>query len=268
MIEVALAPLLAKMATTAAIVIVAALAAERAGPQVGGLIASLPISAGPSYVFLAMGNDDAFMSGVGLGGLFSNAVTALYLLFLATFGARLPALPLFVSGLLAWAVANAILRQVPETLAFALAANVACYGVAIALARRMRFPPPSGRAARGWIDLFLRALLVAALVGTVVTVSDLVGPSMTGVVALFPVSFTSVGLMIHARLGGQACAAAMASGLAAMLGFTAGLVLLHLGAQPLGRWTALALGLDSCLAWAGFLLWLRRPRRRGAPARP
>ena len=60
----------------------------------------------------------------------------------------------------------------------------------------------------------------------------------------------------------------MASGIAAMVGFTAGLVLLHLGAQPLGRWTALALGLASCLGWAAFLLWLRRPRRRGAPARP
>lgn len=266
MIDVALAPLFAKMATTALIVIAAAIAAERAGPQVGGLIASLPISAGPSYVFLSLHADDAFMSGVGLGGLFTNAVTAIYLLHLALLGARLPALPLFASGLAAWAVANAILRQLPETLGLAIAANVACYGVAIAIARRLRFPALAGRAAKGWTDLALRALLVAALVGTVVSVSDAVGPSMTGMVALFPISFTSVGLMIHSRLGGEACAAAMASGLAAMLGFTVGLVVLHVGAEPLGRWAALALGLASCLAWAGFLLWLRRPR--GAPARP
>ncbi|MFZ9634764.1 MAG: hypothetical protein ACO3EK_13085, partial [Alphaproteobacteria bacterium] len=125
-----------------------------------------------------------------------------------------------------------------------------------------------GRAARGWIDLFLRALLVAALVGTVVTVSDVVGPSMTGVVALFPVSFTSVGLMIHARLGGQACAAAMASGLVPGEGRRAEVDIVERELQPRGRGTARALGLAACRAWAGFLLWLRRPRRRGVPARP
>ena len=45
--------LLLKMAVTALFVIAASYAAERAGPVVGAMIATLPIAAGPAYFFLA-----------------------------------------------------------------------------------------------------------------------------------------------------------------------------------------------------------------------
>ena len=43
-----------KMAVTAAFLVAATAIAERAGPLVGGLVATLPISAGPVYLFLAL----------------------------------------------------------------------------------------------------------------------------------------------------------------------------------------------------------------------
>lgn len=265
------APLLAlvlKMAVTAGIVIVAALAAERSGPQLGGVIASLPVSAGPAYVFLAMKSDDAFIAASVLGSLGTNAATAVYLLFLASFAGRLSAVPAFGGALGVWAIANVLIRELPATLPAMLVVNLVCYATAIAITRRMRFPVAGGRAAKGRLDLILRALLVAGLVGVVVTVSDLIGPRLTGLVALAPVTFTSVGLLIHARLGGDANAAAMASGLVAMIGFTAGLVALHVAAVPLGSAVGLMLFVACCLAWSALLLWVRRRGAGATPARP
>jgi hypothetical protein len=131
----------------------------------------------------------------------------------------------------------------------------------------MRAAPVGARAAKGWTDLALRALLVATLVGGVVTASDALGPGLTGIAALFPITFTCVGLLIHARLGAAASAAAMAGGPVAMIGFTAGLATVHLAAVPLGRATALVLALAFSLGWAALLLAHARRRAGASPAR-
>ena len=43
-----------RMAVAAAFVVTASFIAERSGPVIGALVATLPISAGPSYAFLAL----------------------------------------------------------------------------------------------------------------------------------------------------------------------------------------------------------------------
>ena len=54
--------LVLRMAVTAAFVVSASVITERAGPVIGALVATLPISAGPSYVFLALDHDAAFIA--------------------------------------------------------------------------------------------------------------------------------------------------------------------------------------------------------------
>lgn len=257
-----------KMLATALIVIAAAIAAEKAGPQLGGMIASLPVAAGPSFVFLSLQADDAFIATTALASMVAIADTALFLLFLVLFAPRLSTWASILGANVVWAAAILVFRLLPFDLATAVALNVAAYGGAILFARRRRFAVPAGRVAGGIVDLLLRAVLVAVLVGTVVAVSALIGPAATGTMALLPVTFTSVGLLIHARLGGEACAAAMASALVAMIGFPSGLAAVHLAAVPFGRWPALGLGLAVMLGWSGLLLWWRRRRveSRGATA--
>ena len=52
-----------KMVVTALFVTLATVIAERLGPTVGEtLVATLPVSAGPVYVFLALDHDAAFIS--------------------------------------------------------------------------------------------------------------------------------------------------------------------------------------------------------------
>ena len=66
-----------KMLATALVVVAAAVAAEKAGPRVGGIIASLPVSAGPSFIFLSFQADDAFIATAALASMVAIADTAL-----------------------------------------------------------------------------------------------------------------------------------------------------------------------------------------------
>ena len=63
------------MAVTAAFVVSASVITERSGPAIGALVATLPISAGPSYVFLALDHDAAFIAEGALASLPVNAAT-------------------------------------------------------------------------------------------------------------------------------------------------------------------------------------------------
>jgi len=69
-----------KMAVTAAFLVAATAIAERAGPLVGGLVATLPISAGPVYLFLALDHDARFIAASAMASLVANAVTGLFAL--------------------------------------------------------------------------------------------------------------------------------------------------------------------------------------------
>src|SRR6266849_7146642 len=62
-----------RMAITAAFVVTASVITERSGPVIGALVATLPISAGPSYVFLARDHDAAFIAEAALARI--NAAT-------------------------------------------------------------------------------------------------------------------------------------------------------------------------------------------------
>jgi hypothetical protein len=64
-----------RMAVAAAFVVSASFIAERSGPAIGALVATLPISAGPSYVFLALDHDSAFVAQGALTSLPINAAT-------------------------------------------------------------------------------------------------------------------------------------------------------------------------------------------------
>ena len=67
--------LVLRMAVTAAFVVTASIITERSGPVIGALVATLPISAGPSYVFLALDHDAAFIAEGALASLPINAAT-------------------------------------------------------------------------------------------------------------------------------------------------------------------------------------------------
>ena len=64
-----------RVSVAAAFVTSASIIAERSSPVIGALIASLPISAGLSYVFLALDHDADFIGESALANLPINAAT-------------------------------------------------------------------------------------------------------------------------------------------------------------------------------------------------
>jgi hypothetical protein len=119
--------------------------------------------------------------------------------------------------------------------------------------------------ARRWYDIPLRAALVATLVATVVAMSNIVGPRISGVIALFPAVFSSLVLILAPRIGGPATAAVLANGQWGLIGFGLAIVFMHLAAEPLGRVAALSLALATCVAWNLGLWFLGRHKRAVSP---
>ena len=68
-----------RAAISAIVVVSASVIAEAVGPVLGALAASLPVSAGPTYVFLALTHDASFISASALSSFAANAATIVFL---------------------------------------------------------------------------------------------------------------------------------------------------------------------------------------------
>jgi hypothetical protein len=98
------------------------------------------------------------------------------------------------------------------------------------------------------------------LVATVVTLSGWVGPTISGMLALFPVVFTSMMLILHPRIGGKATAAVLANSAWGLLGLGVAIAVLHVTALRFGSAIGLSLALMICVSWNLALWWNGRRR--------
>jgi hypothetical protein len=248
-----------RMAVTAAFVVSASIITERSGPVIGALIATLPISAGPSYVFLALDHDAAFIANGALASLPINAATIWLALTYVVLAQRHGALVSWGCAAVVWIMLAAASRWFQWTLTGGLIANAVTFAICLPLLKRfqhVRMPLITRR----WYDIPLRASLVATLVATVVTLSGWVGPYVSGVLALFPLVFSSMMLILHPRIGGKPTAAVVANGGWGMMGFGIGIAVLHVAALRFGSAAGLCLALLTCVSWNLALWWNGRRR--------
>jgi hypothetical protein len=243
-----------RMAVTAAFVVSASIITERSGPVIGALVATLPISAGPSYVFLALDHDAAFIAEGALASLPINGATIFLGLTYVVLAQRHSALVSFAGAAIVWIMLAALTRMVHWTLAGGLLANAVTFAICLPLMQRFRHAKMP-LIKRRWYDIPLRASLVATLVATVVTLSGWVGPSISGIIALFPAVFSSMMLILHPRIGGPATAAVIANGGWGMMGFGIAIAVLHVTALGFGSAIALSLALATCVSWNLGLWW-------------
>ena len=250
-----------RMAVTAAFVVSASIITERSGPVIGALVATLPISAGPSYVFLALDHDAAFIAEGALASLPINAATIFLGLTYVVLAQRHSALVSFAGAAIVWIILAALTRMVHWTLAGGLLANAVTFAICLPLMQRFRHAKmPLIR--RRWYDIPLRASLVATLVATVVTLSGWMGPKISGMLALFPVVFTSMMLILHPRIGGPPTAAVLANSAWGLIGLGIAIAVLHVAALQFGSAIGLSLALSTCVGWNLALWW--NGRRKAA----
>lgn len=249
-----------KMAIAASVVIGATVAAERAGPLIGALIATLPVSAGPSYFFLAFEQDAAFIAQSALGSLLLNAATAIYATTYVLLSQRHPFVICVPAAMIAWLGSLYLFSRYAASANAAALLNIAVFATCFFLVRRyrdVRMPKIRLR----WYDFAFRAGLVGLLVGVILGLNQLMGPLATGALAAFPIVFTSMMLILHQRYGGPACAAVMANGITGLIGFGIAAYVLHVTAIPLGVPAALTLALCITVAWNLGVFALRRRQK-------
>lgn len=243
-----------RMVITAVFVVTASIITERSGPVIGALVATLPISAGPSYVFLSLDHSANFIAESSLASLPVNAATILLGLVYVLLAQRRSAVVCCTAAISVWIAVACLIRTINWSLAGGLAVNAIVFGICIPLMaryRHVRMPLFTRR----WYDIPLRAALVATLVTTVVTLSEWVGPVISGTIALFPVVFSSMMLILHPRIGGPATAAVIANSGWGLLGFGIAIAVLHIAALRLGSAPALILALMTAVSWNLTLWW-------------
>lgn len=253
--------LLLRMAIAAAFVVSASIITERSGPVIGALVATLPVSAGPSYVFLALDHDAAFIAQGARSSLPVNAATIFMCLTYVVLAQKRSLLVVSCGSAVAvWIALASIIRQFDWSLTAGLAVNLIAFGICIPLLagyRHAKMPLVTRR----WYDIPMRAALVATLVAIVVSTSGWVGPKISGIIALYPVVFSSIMVILHPRIGGPPTAAVLANSAWGLLGFGMAIAVLHLGAANFGSVAGLSLALTTCILWNLTLWWNGRRKR-------
>lgn len=260
--------LAAKVAAAAIIVVTASRATERAGPLLGSMIATLPVSAGPVYVFLALDHGAAFISESARMSVAATAATAAFVAAHA-FGAQRYATPASLAlATLAWFAVALALQLHEWSFTEACLLYVGVFVVAIRVLRRFAVTLPAPPVPRGRFDLALRALLVATVVVATTFASNAFGPAVAGVLATYPVVFTSLVLILQPRCGGPFTASVLVNGLKGLLGFGLALAVLHVTAARMSATAALLIALAVAVGWNAMLTLLARRQFRRAPKPP
>jgi hypothetical protein len=164
------------------------------------------------------------------------------------------------TAVLVWIVLASIIRMFAWTLTAGLAVNLVVFGICIPLLARYRHVKMP-LVTRRWYDVPLRASMVATLVAIVVSTSGWVGPAVSGIIALYPIVFTSMMIILHPRIGGPPTAAVIANAAWGLLGFGMAVAVLHVAVTLLGSAAGLSLALATCVGWNLSLWWLGRRKR-------
>lgn len=241
--------------------VTASLVVERAGPLIGALVVTLPVTVWPAYVFLSLDHDAAFLAGSAQSGLAINAVTAVFMLVYLMLAQKRGLLVSLCLAIGCWLGLAFLVQSVAWTLAGAALLNLALYAACIRLAKRFR-EAEVPRLGRQWYELPLRTVLVCALMGAVLVLSSWVGPAATGLLTVYPISTTCTMIILHPRIGGRATAAVIANGLWGLLGIGGGLFALCAAIEPLGTGAGLALALAVPISWNLSVWAMRRAGRR------
>ncbi|MGY6646330.1 MAG: hypothetical protein ACXIVD_14030 [Salinarimonas sp.] len=262
--------LLLKMLASALLVVTASFVVERSGPLAGAMIATLPLSAGPNFVYLAMDHGPVFLAEVARIGMQVNVGNAFFVLAYATVAPGRRLAPALLAGFAGWGGAVFVMRSIDPDLPLTLAISAFVFTVAFLAIRRKlgnERPPPAPRTP---FDLPLRAITVMLLVAAVVISGRLAGPSVAGVLAILPLVLSSLVIILHPRIGGAATGQVMLNGFPGLMGFGIAVGSVSVAAIPFGSALALTGGLAVAVIWnsAVMLIARRRKAQRRIPASP
>ena len=219
---------------TAAIVVSASVIVEHAGPLVGALVVTLPVTLGPAFLFILIDHDVGYTTASAITGLAVNSVSGLFMLLYIVLAQNKTLKVCLGLAIAAWVLMSQMILLHPWTLLEATLLILVIYPACILLSQKyqnIKIPKIS----RKWYELPVRVFLVCLLMGFVLFLSHYGSPQVTGLLAVYPISTTCTILLIHSRFGGKACAAVISYGLWGMLGIGLGLAAFAFTAPDYGK---------------------------------
>ncbi len=206
--------LVLKLTVTPALIGVSALVGRRWGPGMGGWIVGIPFTSGPVALVLSISQGWHFAGDTAVGTLAGTASEAMFCLAYALAASRFTWRLSLTAGVAGFAVTTLALLRLPLSVAPALA--IAAAGVALALALSPRpagAAAPSQAGAPGGIgEIGARMVVATAVVLALTGAATLLGSTLTGLLAPFPV-FGGVMMVFSQRLQGGDAGIAAARGL-------------------------------------------------------
>lgn len=203
------------------------LAGRRWGPAVAGWLAGLPVLTGPILFLLALEKGPAFAAAAATVSLSAVFGAVALIVTYARVCARNPPGISLLYGLVVWCCAALLLTSLPLTNFISLGIALLALAIAPRLFPRIAAPILIARLPK-W-ELPLRMLAGAAVTLAVTSLATAIGPSWSGMFAVFPV-ITSVLSVFSQRASGPAFTVtllrAMIWGLYALTSFCLALAML------------------------------------------
>lgn len=252
--------LLLKLVLAPLLVVLSSLAGRRWGPGLVGLLVALPVVVGPILLITALDQGRQFGSDAAAASLLGLLTLSVFaVVFARVSGVRGPVTALVVTWLVCLAVDLALSRVLlPPLIGVALA--LAGTGVAARLmpgtGPALAADLPGGRPWPPW-DLPARALATVLLVVVVTGAAAQLGPSLTGVLAAFPVASSVVAAFTLALRGHPATVMLLRGLLHGLVGVSTFCFLVATLVVPLGPAVAFTGALGAAIVaqlairWAG-----------------
>ena len=191
--------LLLKLTLTPLLIGGSSLAARRWGPLIGGWIVSLPLTSAPVIFFLALDHGPQFAADASIGTLLGLGILGGWCLGYAALAGRGPFVAVVAAALtfLGLGIAVQPILGAP----FLLLAALAFGAIVVAL----RLLPPGGslrsEAPHPSWDLPARCLVGTAIVVGLTSIAPLLGPSLSGLLATYPVYVSVLSVFTQLREG-------------------------------------------------------------------
>jgi hypothetical protein len=250
---------LAKLLLAPLCVVGVSLVGRKWGIAVAGILAGLPVVAGPILVVLTLVHGRQFGAEAAAGALLGLAALTLFVIIYGRASERTGPLPSLLAGWAAFLLGVAFLQLLDVPLGVSLILVAAGFTAGLALLPAPT-ETPAAIAAPPWWDLPARALAALALVVAITAASGALGPSLSGLLAPFPVITSVLAVFTHAHGGPGQVRVLLRSFLVGLYGFAAFCFVLASSLDSLSGPAAFSAALIAALATQATIFALS-PRR-------
>jgi hypothetical protein len=191
-----------KLLLAPSFVVGASLATRRYGPRFGGLLAGLPVVAGPILLAYALAHGRAFAASAAAGTLLGLVSLIGFAVVYGRLAARSRWPVSLLAGWSCFVAGTAVFSALTIAPGVALALAAVALGLGLAWLPRVRVPPAVHGEHPAW-DLPLRAGCAMALVLTLTAISGWLGPQLSGLLTPFPIIATVLSTFTHAQRGAE-----------------------------------------------------------------